>query len=291
MIDARSSKRPCQFEASSPNLRFAGWGDERAKTRRAGLGERGLIVSENPDGPGPFVFVCDHASNRIPDAYMSFGFAEDALSTHIAWDPGALGVARRLAVRFDGPLFWPDASRLIIDCNRAPEAKSLIVSESEGRPVPANFGLTEAERARRLDQIHAPYHAAIDACLKRRLARRQPTALIAVHSYTPVYLGKARPWQVGIVFGEDRRLSDLLIRELEADPALSVGINQPYSPGDQVYYTVERHAGPSALPAVMIEIRNDEIGDRAGERRWADRLAGILAIAERTLVGGNRAAV
>jgi predicted N-formylglutamate amidohydrolase len=41
----------------------------------------------------------------------------------------------------------------------------------------------------------------------------------------------------------------------------------------------------------MIEIRNDEIGDRAGERKWADRLAGILAIAERTLVGASRAAV
>jgi predicted N-formylglutamate amidohydrolase len=280
---------PISSELAKSSL--PGVGRRAGEDPESGLGKRGLIVTENPDGPGPFVFVCDHASNRIPDAYMSFGFAEDALSTHIAWDPGALGVARRLAVRFDGPLFWPDASRLIIDCNRAPEAKSLIVSESEGRPVPANFGLTEAERARRLDQIHAPYHAAIDACLKRRVARRQPTALIAVHSYTPIYLGKARPWQVGIVFGEDRRLSDLLIRELEADAALSVGINQPYSPGDQVYYTVERHAGPTALPAVMIEIRNDEIGDRAGERKWADRFAGILAIAERTLVGASRAAV
>jgi predicted N-formylglutamate amidohydrolase len=280
---------PIRSELAKSSL--PGAGRRAGEDPESGLGERGLIVTENPDGPGPFVFVCDHASNRIPEAYTSFGFAEDALSTHIAWDPGALGVARRLAVRFDGPLFWPDASRLIIDCNRAPEAKSLIVSESEGRPVPANFGLTEAERARRLDQIHAPYHAAIDDCLKRRLARRRPTALIAVHSYTPVYFGKVRPWQVGIVFGEDHRLSDLLIRELEADPALSVGINQPYSPGDQVYYTVERHAGPSALPAVMIEIRNDEIGDRAGERKWADRFAGILAIAERTLVGASRAAV
>ena len=261
---------------------------ELAKSWLPGVGG-GLIVSENRDGPGPFVFVCDHASNRIPDAYTSFGFAEDALLTHIAWDPGALGVARRLAVRFDGPLLWPDASRLIIDCNRAPEAKSLIVSESEGRPVPANFGLTEAERARRLEQIHAPYHAAIDACLERRLAGRQPTAIVAVHSYTPVYLGKARPWQVGIVFGEDRRLADLLIRELEADPDLSVGINQPYSPGDQVYYTVERHAAPNALPAVMIEIRNDEIGDRSGERKWADRLAYILLAATPGLFESSRA--
>jgi predicted N-formylglutamate amidohydrolase len=268
---------PIPSELAKSSLR--GVGKLPGKDPASELRERGLIVTENPDGPGPFVFVCDHASNRIPDAYTSFGFAEDALLTHIAWDPGALGVARRLAVRFDGPLFWPDASRLIIDCNRVPTAKSLIVSESEGRSVPANFGLTEAERARRLEQIHAPYHAAIDACLERRLARRQPTALVAVHSYTPVYLGKARPWQVGIVFGEDRRLADLLIRELEADPGLSVGINQPYSPGDQVYYTVERHAGPNALPAVMIEIRNDEIGNEAGQRSWADRLADILLAA------------
>lgn len=258
---------------------------------KGGLGEHGLIVAENPDGSGPFVFVCDHASNRIPAAFKSFGFADDALQTHIAWDPGALGVARHLAARFDGPLLWPDASRLIIDCNRAPDAKSLIVTESEGRNVPANHGLTEAERSRRLDQIHGPYHAAIDACLEHRLARRQPTALVAIHSYTPVYLGKARPWQVGIVFGDDRRMADVLIRELKADPALFVGINEPYSPEDQVYYTVERHAQPSALPAVMIEIRNDEISDQSGERRWADRLAEILSIAERTLVGARRSAV
>ncbi len=145
--------------------------------------------------------------------------------------------------------------------------------------MPANRDLSEAERARRLERIHAPYHAAIDACLKRRDEARLPTALIAIHSYTPVYFGKARPWQVGIVFGDDRRLADLLIRGLKADPALTVGVNEPYSPADQVYYTVERHAGPRQLPAAMIEIRNDEIGDESGQRDWADRLAEILVAA------------
>lgn len=279
---------PIPNQLARPSRRGERLGE--SDTTKITLGERDPIVAENPEGTGPFVFLCDHASNRIPEDYSSFGFADDALQTHIAWDPGALDVARRLSARFDGPLFWPDVSRLVIDCNRAPDAKSLIVVESEGRNVLANHGLPEAERLRRLDQIHGPYHAAIDACLERRLARRQPTALIAVHSYTPVYLGKARPWQVGIVFGEDRRMADLLIRELEADPALFLGINEPYSPEDQVYYTVERHAGPSALPAVMIEIRNDEIGDQSGQRRWADRLARILAIADWTLVGASCAA-
>ena len=179
---------------------------------------RSLVVAENPEGRGPFVILCDHASNRIPEAYQSFGFAEDALQTHIAWDPGALAVARLLSAKLDAPLFWPDASRLIIDCNRAADAPSLIVTESEGRPVPANRGLSEEERSRRLANIHAPFHDAIDACLTRRMSSGRPTALIAIHSFTPVYFGKARPWQIGILFDDDRRLADLLIGGLEGRP-------------------------------------------------------------------------
>jgi predicted N-formylglutamate amidohydrolase len=252
---------------------------------------RSPVIAENPDGAGPFVIVCDHASNCIPEDYTSFGFAEDALQTHIAWDPGALAVARFLSARLDAPLFWPDASRLIIDCNRAADASSLIVTESEGRKVEANFGLSEDERARRLARIHAPYHAAIDTCLTRRMAAGRPTALIAIHSFTPVYFGKARPWQIGILFDDDRRLADLLIRELKIDPALTIGINQPYSPADGVYYTLSRHAGPRGLPAVMIEIRNDEIGDEAGQRGWADRLADILFAATPGLFESRHAMV
>ncbi len=26
-----------------------------------------VVAVENPEGPGPFVIVCDHASNRIPE--------------------------------------------------------------------------------------------------------------------------------------------------------------------------------------------------------------------------------
>ena len=241
---------------------------------------RSPVVMENPEGTGPFVILCDHASNRIPDEYKSFGFADDVLETHIAWDPGALAVSRRLSALLDAPLLWPDVSRLVIDCNRPIDASSLIVIESEGRPVPANRNLSDAQRAERIRRIHAPYHDAIDACLKRRLAGGMEPALVAVHSFTPVYLGKSRLWEIGIVFGDDRRLAHEFIGGLQADPALTVGVNQPYAPADQVYYTVERHAGPRELPAVMIEIRNDEIDDAEGQRRWADRLGDILIAAK-----------
>jgi predicted N-formylglutamate amidohydrolase len=249
------------------------------------------VVVENPDGVGPIVIVCDHASNRIPAEYASFGFDEDALQTHIAWDPGALAVARLLSAELDAPLIWPDVSRLVIDCNRAADIPSLIVTESEGRPVAANVGLSGAERAHRLDTVHGAYHAAIEACLAERRASRLPTSLIAIHSYTPIFLGKARPWQVGVLFDDDRRVADLLISGLKADPSLTVGINEPYSPADYVYYTVARHARPRDLPAAMIEIRNDEIGNEAGQRSWAKRLAKILLAAAPELRGARHATV
>jgi predicted N-formylglutamate amidohydrolase len=249
------------------------------------------VVVENSDGVGPIVIVCDHASNRIPAEFASFGFEEDALQTHIAWDPGALAVAQLLSAELDAPLIWPDVSRLVIDCNRAADMVSLIVTESEGRQVPANRDLSDEERRRRLDTIHSAYHAVIEACLARRRTSRLPTSLIAIHSYTPIFLGNARPWQVGIVFDDDRRLADHLISGLETDPALTVGINEPYSPADNVYYTVARHSRPREMPAAMIEIRNDEIGNEAGQRRWANRLAKILLAAAPELRGARHATV
>jgi predicted N-formylglutamate amidohydrolase len=249
------------------------------------------VVIENSDGAGAFIILCDHASNRIPNEYEPFGLGDDVLSTHIAWDPGALGVARHLSATLDAPLFWPDVSRLVIDCNRSPDASTLIVVESEGRPVPANRGLSREERARRLERIHAPYHAAIEACLERRDEARRPTAVVAIHSFTPVFLGKARPWQIGIVFGHDRRLADILIRKLQSDAALTVGVNEPYSPADQVYYTVERHAGPRHLPAAMIEIRNNEIGEAESQRNWAEKLASLLIGAKGSLLETRQAVV
>jgi predicted N-formylglutamate amidohydrolase len=247
-----------------------------------------LIMLENSAGAGPFVLLCDHASNRVPDEYKSFGFAAGQLGLHIAWDPGALGVARLLSGMLDAPLFWPDISRLVIDCNRPLDAASLIVVESEGRAVPANVGLSGTERARRIERIHAPYHDAVDACLARR---GLPTVLLAIHSFTPVYLGNARPWHVGIVFDEDARMANALIKGLATDPGLMVGINEPYSPADLVYYTVSRHARMHRLPAAMIEIRNNEIGEEAGQKIWADRLAEILLAAAPGLLGAQQAVV
>ncbi|GLS37347.1 N-formylglutamate amidohydrolase [Mesorhizobium tianshanense] len=223
------------------------------------------------------MLTCDHASNFLPPEFGTLGLAAEELSRHIAWDPGALPVARHIAEALDATLVETRISRLVIDCNRPLDAPDLISAISETTAVPGNAGLTEKQRAARIALSWQPFHDAVERIIDNRLARGLETRLVSVHSFTPVYKGKSRPWHVGIIHDEDRRLASLLIAALQRLAGVNVGINEPYSPADRVYFTLERHARSRELPCAMIEIRNDEVSDEAGQRKWAARLSTILA--------------
>ncbi len=235
------------------------------------------------DADGAFVVVCEHASNHVPAEFGSLGLPAGELTRHIAWDPGALGVARRLARPLRSPLVESCVSRLVIDCNRPLDAPDLVIETSETTLIPANRGLDAAARARRVAVSHAPFHDALGALMESRLAAGRGCMLVTIHSFTPVYRGVARPWKIGVIHDDDERLSRPLIAALSRHADLNVGDNQPYAPSDRVYYTVERHARSRGLPCVMIEIRNDEAADPAAEERWAELLAPMLEDAAKTL--------
>jgi predicted N-formylglutamate amidohydrolase len=239
--------------------------------------EREPVEVYNPRGASPYVLVCDHASNRIPAGYGSLGLSEDALSSHVAWDPGAEPVARIMAEALDAVLVSSTVSRLVVDCNRPLDAPDLMPALSETTVIPGNRDLSTKEREARVAMAHAPFHAAIEAVVEARLAAGRPTRIVSVHSFTPVYRGVARPWHVGILHDDDERLSLPMISALTSMEGVTVGDNQPYAPADRVYYTLERHARSRELPCAMIEIRNDAIADADGQDLWAARLAGILS--------------
>lgn len=231
-----------------------------------------LVTVERADGAGPLVLVCDHASNEIPPGFSALGVDAETMTAHVAWDPGALVVAQAISAATDSPLVYPRASRLLLDCNRTPDAPGSIVARSEDTEIPGNRDLGLDERLARVRRIYTPFHAAIDAVIDARLARRQPTAVIAIHSFTPVYHGRARPWDIGVLYDRDRHLADRLLAALRADGDIVVGDNEPYAPRDGVYHTLGRHAEARGLPSVMIEIRNDRLADAAGQGAWAARL-------------------
>ena len=65
----------------------------------------------NARGASPYVIVCDHASNFIPEHFGTLGLPQADLTRHIAWDPGALPVAQELAGLLDAPLVESCRSR------------------------------------------------------------------------------------------------------------------------------------------------------------------------------------
>ena len=228
----------------------------------------------NHDAPAPLLIVCDHAGRHVPRKLGRLGLDEAAFERHIAWDIGAAIVARRLAVALDAPLVLSQYSRLVVDSNRRRGDPTAIPEESDGTAVPANRGLSEADRAARFTALHEPYHAAIAGRIAA-LRQRQVPAIVSIHSFTPSFKGFQRPWEIGILWNRDDRMARPLMQRLAAK-GVAVGDNQPYSGQDRHGYTMPRHAEDTGLPHALVEIRQDLIDTHAGAERWAATLHDVL---------------
>jgi predicted N-formylglutamate amidohydrolase len=246
-------------------------------------GEPPACVTLGEPNDAPFLVVCDHAGSILPRSLGTLGVSEAERRRHIAWDIGAAGVATRMAAHLSAFAILQTYSRLVIDCNRSPEVPSSIATISEDTEIPGNRGLLPADVASRVAAIFRPYHDCIAAELDRRMALAIPTALIAVHSFTPVYRGVSRPWHAGLLYNRDPRLGRSLMRLLGQEGGLVVGDNEPYAVSDESDYTIPVHAERRGLPYAEIEIRQDLIADDAGQEIWAERMSRLLPIAWETI--------
>jgi len=231
------------------------------------------VVVLAPAGGSRFLLTADHAGRRIPRALGDLGVAAAAWERHIAWDIGIEGVTRRLSAALDATAVMQVYSRLVVDCNRNPDWPSAFPAVSEATRVPGNEGLDEAGKAARTAAIFWPYHRAIDGLLESRGA---DTVYVAMHSFTPVYLGEARGMHVAVLYHRAPRFSQALADLLRAEPGLVVAENEPYRVSDASDYGVPVHAERRGLDYVEIEIRQDLIADAAGQAAWAARLARLL---------------
>jgi predicted N-formylglutamate amidohydrolase len=237
------------------------------------------VTLENEAGGSVFFLTCEHAGRVFPRRLGTLGLPEHETLRHIAWDIGIGAVGRELSRRLDAAVILQTYSRLVIDCNRDPNVPSSIPEISESTEIPGNRGLGEAARAARADAIFRPYHNAIAAALDRRATANRATALVALHSFTPVFKGVPRPWHVAVLFNRDPRLAHDLAELLRAEGDLMVGENEPYQVSDLTDYTIPVHGERRGVPHVEIEIRQDLITEPAGQREWAERLGRLLPAA------------
>ena len=252
-----------------------------------------VVTVQGGEAPGPFLIVCEHASNAFPSAYGTLGLDAEARQAHIAWDPGALGVARRLAANLKAPLVHARVSRLIYDLNRPPSSPGAMTARSESYDIPGNRELAAAERLRRTTEVYLPFHDALHREIAQRMAAGNPPVVVTVHSFTPVWLGRPRAVEFGVIHDADPTLARAVLAEAKARTGLDCRLNEPYSAADEVTHTLRLHATPYGLANVMLEIRNDLIADPAAEAAMGDRLSPVLyaALATVTASAAERAAV
>ena len=243
------------------------------------------VLEQDPDGASPFLFACDHYGRLLPHALGDLGLPSSELERHIAFDIGIAGVAEAVSRALDAHLVAQRYSRLIVDCNRPPGAPNSIPMISERTTIPGNEGLTHEAAELRRRAIFAPYHDRIAEVIDARQRAGRPTVLVALHSFTPIYAGIARPWHVGTLYHRGRILPPLLLAGLRAEPDLVVGDNQPYAVSDITDYTIPVHGEQRGLINSGIEIRQDLIAEPDGQREWADRLIRIFGEIETTLRG------
>ena len=245
------------------------------------------ITVHNESSQSPFLIVVDHAGNLIPRALDRLGVPETECQRHIAWDIGIAAVSRFVADALDAILVQQNYSRLVIDCNRAPGSETSIPEISELTPIPGNIGVSEDRKGARVREIFRPYHDRIETELDRRRQAGRPAALIAMHSFTPVFMGAARPWHAGVLYNRDRRFADILLALLKREEGLLVGDNEPYSVSDLSDYTIPIHGERRGLVHVEIEIRQDLIADDRRQRMWGELLARLLPEAYQALAAAS----
>lgn len=234
------------------------------------------VAIERADAGGDILLVCEHASRTLPASFGDMGLSAEALSSHIAWDPGALAVSMLLSKSLDATLIHQRFSRLVYDCNRPPEADAAMPPVSEIFTVPRNVDISAEERQARAEAIYFPFRDAVAAFIRGRQAAGRPCILVTMHSFTPVYNGNRRTVEIGILHDSDKRLADRMLARADADGRYVVRRNDPYGPADGVTHTLIEHGVKNGLLNVMIEVRNDLLKDEDSHRVMADYLADLL---------------
>jgi predicted N-formylglutamate amidohydrolase len=230
------------------------------------------------------VLTCEHASAAVPGEYADLGLTPAQLTDHVGWDIGAAAVTAELSSRLGAPAVLSLVSRLLVDCNRDLGDADLMPHESHGVRIPGNAAIGAAERERRLVSFYEPYHAAIGG----ELLEHPDALLLSVHSFAPELNGRARPFDLGVLFDDFDDLAHTFARQLMA-AGFAVRLNEPYSALDGLIFSARSHGRRHGVRYLELEINNRLLRTDADAHAIAARLCDAVATA--AAIGKQRPAV
>lgn len=229
----------------------------------------------------PIIVTCEHAGKNIPPTYQTlFTEAHEVLSTHRGWDIGALPIAQTLADRLQVPLYYEETSRLLIEMNRSEDNPALFSEFTHS--------LDEAIRQQLIQEIYLPYRNRVVTALQEALAKYAQVLHFSVHTFTPVFDGKKRTTDIGLLYDPERTAEVHLCQHLYEYlsnhlPGMQVDYNEPYKGTDDGFSTFLRnHLPENQYLGIEIEINQKFAGSNQ-----AVEITEILSDGLRNFYRGN----
>jgi predicted N-formylglutamate amidohydrolase len=210
----------------------------------------------NLEGKAPILITCEHAGQSVPESLNKLGMEDEDFNQHYAYDPGVKEASYLLSEMLDAPAILGHYSRKVVDLGRR-KNETAFPTIGEGKIIHGNQNLSEEDKEARFKAIYDPYHDKIQELLDHHfLAKGVIPMVISVHSFTPVFHGQHRPWEISCLWVQDERLPRLIMDGLKAKGYV-VGDNEPYNMKIVRGTVIDRYADTRKLPNVMVEFRND----------------------------------
>lgn len=184
------------------------------------------------------VLTCEHAGNLIPPTFQYlFKGADGELEAHTGWDPGSLEITRTLAEHFGVEYFSYEYTRLLIEVNRSEKHAQLYSKYSQK--------LMSQDKNFLLKTYYQPYRRKIEGVMRDFLEDNFIVVHLAVHTFTPIWEGKEREVEIGLLFDETREGEATFCRQWlqeikSIDPIREVKMNEPYQGADDGFTTYLR---------------------------------------------------
>lgn len=203
------------------------------------------------------IVSCEHAYNAVPKGYAYlFKGKEEVLNSHRGYDIGIQPVAKALAEALECVYYEFPYSRLLIEPNRSLHHPDLFSAYSKD--------LDNIVKKYLISRYYLPYREYVEEAIIPQIKKKRVVHL-SMHSFTPVWQGKERQVDVGILFDDsdeaETRFSLALQSKLQQSlPRYRICLNEPYLGIDDGFtsylrtkYTTDNYLG------VEIEIKNSLI--------------------------------
>jgi predicted N-formylglutamate amidohydrolase len=212
------------------------------------------------------VLSCEHATAAIPRQFRSlFAGQDEVLQSHRGWDPGTFQLGKRLAKRFQVPLFATKVSRLLIEVNRSLHHPRLFSEFSSP--------LSPAIKQKLIDDYYLPHRTAIEQQIRSLLKPTQRVFHLSLHSFTGHWEGQPRNADLGLLYDPQRKEERAICTRWQLDlraalPELMIRRNYPYlGKADGLTTALRKKFAPSHYLGVEVEVNQNHAPPSA---HWAN---------------------